>query len=150
MSFKRVITLLIILLVVVAISFAVYHRTVRAQAPFSGVIVTTKMLDEARASASNQHKVLMVEFGANWCGDCMELSKRLEDPITRNRLEQHFVVLTVDVGEFNRNLAIARSLGVDLNQGIPTAAFFSPDSTVPTVKLGTPQILSYIREVAGR
>ena len=43
-------------------------------------------------------------------------------------MAQHFVRLSIDVGEFNRNLGLAKSLGVDVVQsGIPAAAFFTPD-----------------------
>jgi len=92
----------------------------------------------------------MVQFGASWCPDCLELSKSLNDMIIFNHLEQHFVVVNIDVGEFNRNLNVARSVGVDVNQGIPVAVFFPPHSDVTSVKLGTQQILGYIKEVIAR
>jgi len=94
------------------------------------------MLDKARASAQTNHKFLMVEFGADWCSDCLELSKGLENGAVRNYLKEHFVVLNVDVGQFNRNIEVAKSLGVDINQGIPTAVFFPPGRAVPSKKLG--------------
>ena len=128
-----------------------YHRKAQRNTPSpAGVRVTSQMLEEARLTAMKNDKVLMVRFGASWCPDCLELSKSLNDVITSNRLEQHFVVVNVDVGEFNRNLNVARSLGVDVNQGIPVAVFFPPHSDASSVKLGTEQILGYVKEVTAR
>jgi len=105
------------------------------------------MLDKARGNASMNHKFLMVEFGAGWCGDCLELSKALETPLLRDLLETRFVVLNVDVGQFNRNIDLALSLGVDVNEGIPRAVFLGPGGDVLARKLGTNQILSYLQSV---
>jgi thioredoxin 1 len=105
------------------------------------------MLDKARASAQINHKFLMVEFGADWCSDCLELSKELETGAVRNYLKEHFVVLNVDVGQFNLNIDVAKSLGVDIDQGIPTAVFFPPSRTVPSKRLGANQILAYLNDV---
>ena len=92
----------------------------------------------------------MVQFGASWCPDCVELSKSLKDSITSNRLEQYFIVVNIDVGEFNRNLNVARSLGIDVTEGIPVAVFFPPRGDVSSVKLGTEQILEFVKEVIAR
>jgi len=69
----------------------------------------------------------MVEFGADWCPDCQVLTKQLNEPLLRDYVSGHFVVYTVDVGQFDKNLDLAKSLGVDVGQGIPTAAFLSAD-----------------------
>jgi hypothetical protein len=68
----------------------------------------------------------------------------------RDYIKAHFVVLNVDVGQFNRNIDIAESLGVDINQGIPTAVFFPPGSAVSAKKLGTNEILAYLKDVVER
>ena len=69
----------------------------------------------------------MVQFGAGWCPECRVLSKELDSPRLHDYMAQHFVRLSIDVGEFNRNLELAKSLGIDVVQsGIPAAAFFTP------------------------
>jgi thioredoxin 1 len=144
----RITTLSMIALAFLATAFATYHRKTQSRtAPFSQNRVTAEVLDKARAKARTNQKFLMVEFGADWCSDCLELSKSLEEEAVRDYLKAHFVVLNVDVGQFNRNIDVAKSLGVDINQGIPTAVFFSPGSAVPAKKLGTSQILAYLHEV---
>lgn len=70
----------------------------------------------------------MVQFGAGWCPECRALSKELDNPRLHDYVAQHFVRLSIDVGEFDRNLDLAKSVGLDVVQtGIPAAAFFTPD-----------------------
>jgi protein disulfide-isomerase len=122
--------------------------------------MTPGMIAHALKIAREENKFLMVEFGANWCEDCVALAHNLEQGETRNYFEKHFVVLKVDVGQFNRNLDVAKSLGVDLDKGIPTAVFFAPDGNKvgatnkgelePSRKYGSKQIYAFLREIAER
>jgi hypothetical protein len=52
----------------------------------------------------------------------------------RTEIDRSFVCVNVDVGEFNRNLDVARSLGVDVIQGIPAAASLRRASDQPSSK----------------
>jgi protein disulfide-isomerase len=138
----------IIALVLVATAFGIYQRGAQSRpSPLSPSRVIAEMLDEARANARTNHKFLMVAFGADWCSDCLELSQTLEEELLRDFLTKHFVVFNVDVGQFNRNIDIAKSLDVDINQGIPTAVFFPPGEAAPSKRLGTNQILAYLNDV---
>ena len=161
MNFRTTIPLIVL---PVSVLIAVYHGKLPVEKqgqvaePFHDIKVTPAMLDDALSGARTHHKLLMVEFGANWCGDCLALSQHLEQQETRDYFEKHFVLLKVDVGEFNRNLEMAALLGVDINQGIPTAVFFAPDGNRigatnggelgPSQKYGSNQILAFLKEVA--
>ena len=160
-NFRRSIPLIVL---PIAVLIAVYHGKLPVEkqgqvaGPFHDIKVTPAMLDDALSGARTQHKLLMVEFGANWCGDCLALSRHFEQGETRDYFEKHFVLFKVDVGEFNRNLETAKLLGVDINQGIPTAVFFAPDGNRigatnggelgPSQKYGSNQILAFLKEVA--
>jgi protein disulfide-isomerase len=122
-------------------------RPESASAPFRSGAVTLRSIDDARAAAHARQKFLFVEFGANWCSDCLALSKTLNEQPRRTHLERQFDVIHVDVGEFNRNLAVARSLGVDVNDGIPAAVFFPPSGS-PVRKTGNREILDFLEHVA--
>jgi thiol:disulfide interchange protein len=107
---------------------------------------TLQSIEDARRKAQRNHKFLMVEFGADWCSDCRQLSRQLRAQKTQATLAERFMVIPVDVGEFDRHLDIARALGVDLNQGIPAAVFFEPDGAESSPKVGNRKILEYVQE----
>lgn len=80
----------------------------------------------AQQAASRAGKPLLVVFGANWCGDCRALDKAMHTPANAAMLDKEFVVVKVDVGNFNRHLDIAGRYGNPIKQGIPAAAIVSP------------------------
>lgn len=88
----------------------------------------------------------MVEFESDWCSDCRNLSRSLQEPGIRDYLARHVDLVTVDVGQFNRNLDVARLLGVDVNQGIPSAFFLRENAPVSR-QVGNAQILSYLHQL---
>lgn len=103
-------------------------------------------ISHARVDARLNHKVLMVEFEADWCSDCRDLAKSLQEPNIRDYLAKHVDLVKVDVGQFDRNLDVARLLDVDVNQGIP-AAFFLPLNAPVSRKTGNSQILDYLHQL---
>lgn len=82
---------------------------------------------QQRAKASK--KYVMVIFGANWCEDCIVLHRLLDEPATKAYVDAHFEIVGVDLGRFDKQVDIARALKVDLDKGIPAAAFLAPDGS---------------------
>ena len=68
---------------------------------------TVQSIDQARAEARLNHKVLMVEFEADWCTDCRVLSGSLQERDIRDYLARHVEALHVDVGQFNGRIFLA-------------------------------------------
>lgn len=145
----------------VALSILLFSLVLSAQSkPYKEIKVTPAMVDASLKQARTEQKFLMVEFGANWCEDCIVLTDNLEKGETRDYFQKHFVVLKVDVGQFDKNLDIAKSLGVTLDKGIPTAVFFAPDGNKvgatnngelePSRKYGTKQIYAFLKDIAER
>jgi thioredoxin 1 len=63
--------------------------------------------------ADREDKRVLLEFGANWCGWCRELDRVFRNnPALARRLARDYVVVPVDVGRFDRNLALAGRYGV--------------------------------------
>jgi len=80
------------------------------------------------AQAQAQKKSVLVVFGANWCGDCVALDRKLHASL-QAPVDKRFVVLKVDVGRFNKNLDLASQLGVNLKKGIPAVAVLSAEGS---------------------
>jgi thioredoxin 1 len=81
-----------------------------------------KEIQEARASALKQNKRVLLVFGANWCIDCHVLDRAFHQPRVAPLLEGNFIVVHVDVGQYDRNLALAKQYHVDLGKGVPSVA----------------------------
>jgi len=81
-----------------------------------------KEIDEALHAAAKSHKRVMLIFGGNWCYDCHVLDAAFRTPEIAPTLNRNYVVVHVDVGEYNKNLDLAKKYEVPLERGVPAAA----------------------------
>lgn len=84
---------------------------------------------QALKQAQGAHKNVLVIFGANWCKDCLELDKSMHGQ-SAELIAKKFVVVKVDVGQFDKNKELAESYGNPIKKGIPAAVVLKPDNTV--------------------
>ncbi len=73
----------------------------------------------AAAKARASGRLLLLDLGGNWCGDCRVLSAVMALPEVAAFVRGHYVLQPVDVGHFDRNLDIAARYGVKHLQGVP-------------------------------
>ena len=73
----------------------------------------------ALAKARASHKLLLIDLGGNWCGDCRVLAGVMRLPEVAAFVDAHYVVVTVDVGRIDRNLDIPAHYGVKKVEGVP-------------------------------
>ncbi len=128
--------------------------------PYDGETDAAAMVADARLSAKQERKFLMVTFGANWCLDCRTLHYHLKSDPVASYARDLFSFVNVDVGKFNQNRDVAEALGVSLTRGIPVAVFFDPDGEVigttndgqlePARHYSSKQILKFVRDIAER
>jgi thioredoxin 1 len=81
----------------------------------------------ALASASADHKRVILVFGGNWCYDCHVLDTAFRSASIRPIVEANYHVVHVNIGEMDKNLDLAQKYGVPLNKGVPSLAVLSPD-----------------------
>jgi protein disulfide-isomerase len=86
-------------------------------------------LQRALAQAKKENKQVLAVFGANWCKDCRELDKALHGK-TAGLVDGKFVVVKIDVGNFDRNTDIANAYGNPIRKGIPAAVLLTADNKV--------------------
>lgn len=84
-------------------------------------------LNQALAKAQAQQKNVLVVFGANWCGDCLALEKKMSAGSLAEHVNKRLVVLKVNVGRFDRNTDLAAQMGIVLKKGIPAVAVLQRD-----------------------
>jgi thiol:disulfide interchange protein len=71
-------------------------------------------LAAALAEAQHDGRKVLIDFGANWCADCRALAGVLDVPAVRQWTDGQFVIVSIDVGHFNKNLDIAKSYGLEV------------------------------------
>jgi thioredoxin 1 len=84
----------------------------------------------ALAEARANHEPVLVFFGANWCEDCRALAHALKTGKNARLMADHFNIVKVDVGNFDRNLAIDKRYGDPIHKGIPAAVILTPKGKV--------------------
>ncbi|MGC2322893.1 MAG: thioredoxin family protein [Terriglobales bacterium] len=84
-------------------------------------------IKEALEHAGREHKNVILVFGGNWCFDCHVLDLAFHHPEIEPELKAHFVVVHVDIGEYDKNLDVAEQYQVPLKKGVPALAVLASD-----------------------
>jgi thiol:disulfide interchange protein len=79
-------------------------------------------LAAALKTAAASHKRVLLDFGGNWCGDCQVLDIYFHDPSNRPILDANFVLVHINIGQLDENLALAKRYEVPLDKGVPALA----------------------------
>lgn len=87
-------------------------------------------VDAALTRAASQHHPVLIVFGANWCPDCRALDAAMTQGANAAFFRQHFEVVKVDVGNFDRHLDLVARYGNPIRQGIPAAVLLSAEGKV--------------------
>ncbi|MFP5227981.1 MAG: thioredoxin family protein [Acidobacteriota bacterium] len=77
---------------------------------------------EALATAAREHKRVILDFGGNWCGDCQVLDIYLHRTPNEALLDRNYVLVDIDIGEYDKNLDVAQKYGIPLKLGVPALA----------------------------
>jgi thiol:disulfide interchange protein len=87
-------------------------------------------LAAALKTAAATHKRVLIDFGGNWCGDCQVLDIYIHNPANRPLLESNFVLVHINIGKMDENLAIAKKYQVPLKKGVPALAVLSENGNL--------------------
>jgi protein disulfide-isomerase len=79
--------------------------------------------------ARGSDKDVLLVFGANWCPDCRELDKALHGKSSQ-QIDAKFIVVKIDVGQFDKNIALEKSYGNPIKKGIPAAVILTADDKI--------------------
>jgi thioredoxin 1 len=87
-------------------------------------------IQQALARAGRERKRVLLVFGGNWCYDCHVLEAAFHDPAIKPVLDRNYILVHVDVGEYNKNLDVAQKYAVPLDKGVPALVVLSSDGSV--------------------
>lgn len=74
----------------------------------------------AKGRARRTGKLLLIDLGGNWCGDCRVLAGTMELPELRRFIARHYETVMVDIGRLDRNLQVPARYGITKRlEGVP-------------------------------
>jgi thiol:disulfide interchange protein len=79
-------------------------------------------ISAAIAQARREHKRILLDFGGNWCGDCQVLDIYYHQSPNAELLAKHFIVVHVNIGHMDQNVAIAEKYNVPIKKCVPALA----------------------------
>jgi thioredoxin 1 len=103
---------------------------VNLDAPYDENAQPQNDIVRAIAKSEKDGKLVLLDFGANWCPDCLVLSKLFEDPAVKPYLEENFHVVRIDIGFGDKNLDIAQQYGNPIAKGIPAVVVLAPNGEI--------------------
>ena len=87
----------------------------------------SQQVDHALAAARRDHKHVLLQFGANWCGWCRKLDKLFaSDPAIASELGQHYLVVLIDVDR-GHNQEVDARYGHPTRFGLPAIVVLNQD-----------------------
>ena len=79
----------------------------------------------ALRTAATTHKRILLDFGGNWCPDCIVLNDYFHSATNRPLLDGNFILVDVNVGQYDANLDLAAKYEIPLKKGVPALAVLS-------------------------
>jgi thioredoxin 1 len=72
-----------------------------------------------------QHRRVILDFGGDWCTDCLVLDSYFHDSSNKPILDANFVLVHINVGHVDQNLRLAERYQVPLSKGVPALAILN-------------------------
>ncbi|OXE36846.1 MAG: thiol reductase thioredoxin [Phenylobacterium zucineum] len=111
--------------------------------PYDEKADADKAVAVAKAKARAQGKRLIVDLGGNWCPDCRILAATTELPELKAFVDRNFIVVSVDIGRFDKNLQVPAHYGITKRlEGVPALMVIDPK----TDKLLNPAQISQLSD----
>ena len=76
----------------------------------------------ALSVAAREHRRVLLDFGGNWCYDCHVLDETFHYPEVARILDPNFVVVHINIGQYDQNLDLAAEYQIPLKRGVPSLA----------------------------
>lgn len=94
--------------------------------PYDEAADARTAIDAALGRAKAAHKLLLIDMGGNWCGDCRVLAGTMALPDLAPFIARHYEVVMVDVGRFSKNMDVAQRFGASRPVGVPAVLIVDP------------------------
>lgn len=118
------------LILISALLFGFNGWSIPAYEPYDENADALDSLSKALKIAELENKYVLLQMGGNWCPDCRTLGEYFSRPDIKAWLDDRVILVSVDVGEWNRNLDIAEKYGNPISEGIPALVLLNSENEV--------------------
>ena len=98
--------------------------------PYDEKVVDSLQLDEFIDLSISKGKQPVVIFGGNWCPDCRILEGTLAMPTIKKFLQQHYQVMHIDIGRYDRNMDLMEHLNIESKKGVPRVVILDLEKNI--------------------
>jgi len=112
-------------------------------------------ISSALAAAAKDHKRVLLVFGGNWCYDCHVMDATFHSKAISPLVIANYHVVHVNVGDYDKNLDLAKKYEIPLDKGVPSLAILDPDGKLvvsqkkgefeSTVRLGPQDVVDFLK-----
>ncbi len=109
----------------------------------------------ALTAAAKDHKRVLLVFGGNWCYDCHVLDAAFHSKEIAPFVNENYHVVHVNVGDYDKNLDLAKKYEIPLDKGVPSLAVLDPDGKLvvsqkkgefeSTTRIGPENVIEFLR-----
>ena len=98
--------------------------------PYDEKVVDSLQLDEFIDLSISRGKQPVAIFGGNWCPDCRILEGTLAMPTIKKFLQQHYQVMHIDIGRYDRNMDLMDHLNIESKKGVPRVVILDLEKNI--------------------
>ncbi len=110
----------------------------------------------ALAAGAKDHKRVILVFGGNWCYDCHVLDATFRSKQFAPLVNGNYHVVHVNVGDYDKNLDLAKKYEIPLEKGVPSLAILDPSGKLvvsqkkgefeSTTRIGPEDIVTFLKQ----
>ena len=104
--------------------------SIPAYEPYDENADALNSISKALKIAELENKYVLLQMGGNWCPDCRTLGEYFTRPDIKAWLDDRAILVSVDVGEWNRNLDVVEAYGNPISEGIPALVLLNSENEV--------------------
>ena len=118
------------LILISALLFSFNGSAIPSYEPYDENADALDSISKALKIAELENKYVLLQMGGNWCPDCRTLGEYFSRPDIKEWLDDRAILVSVDVGEWNRNLDIVEEYGNPISEGIPALVLLNSENEV--------------------
>ena len=98
--------------------------------PYNGEIYSESDIERFLDSSINKSKQPIIIFGGNWCPDCRILEGTLQLPTIKKYMIEHYEIMHVDVGRYDKNMNLISYFKIPKEEGVPRVLVFDTNKNI--------------------